>query len=610
METKMDDALVIDAFEHIQVPLIIIGPDGVVARCNAAANRMFGYDDSDMTGGSVFDTLPFRSVAELNALIQPPAVDTIVKGVTGRKRNGETILLAMNLTAWTDAERGPLHALALTDIGEDYLLNRASKDELERANSAIRGARIGIFEYNPVDDSVIVSDIWRALTELDTPVEDVQADWLARVHPDDREAALAPVQMCIYNGCERATSEHRYLSKDGLHWRWMRADLSVAKRDRAGKVSRVIGAMIDITDRKTIENSLRISQEQFRSAFEDATVAKAIIDLQGRNLRVNRAFCEMTGYPEQELLQTNLQSILHPDDFTESTFITELLNEDKDAPYQVTKRFIRASGAIMWGLLSGGVVKSTAGVPENFVVQIADVTEQRRFSEMKSEFVAIVSHELRTPLTSVLGSLSLLSTMTDEPLSDEAQRLIYIAQENGERLNALINDILDFEKFSVGQMRFSFAYHRTAELIDDAILVNMASADKLGVTFSVNCADTSDVAFIDARRFQQVMTNLLSNAAKFAKTGSAIDVSVERQSDFIKISVINIGEHIPDSFREDAFKPFAQLITNAARKRGGTGLGLNICKQIVDQMGGAIGFESEAEGRTTFWFTVPVDAPA
>lgn len=199
--------------------------------------------------------------------------------------------------------------------------------------------------------------------------------------------------------------------------------------------------------------------------------------------------------------------------------------------------------------------------------------------------------------------------MDEEPFSDEARRLLFIGQENGKRLHALINDVLDFEKFSARQMRFTLVRHRIVRLIEEALLANMGSATKFGVKFNIDCPDRSLTGFVDPKLFQQVMTNLLTNAAKFADEGSTIDVVVEGQAEVIRVSVGNEGDGISDAFRDQIFKPFAQAAPSATRARGGTGLGLNITKKIVEQTGGTIGFESAQGGRTTFWFTVPINQP-
>lgn len=604
----MDDSSIIHAFKHMQVPLMIVGPDGAILHCNRATHRLFGYDGDDLMGRPVFEVLPVASVAELNAFIEPPAIDTIVNGMIGRNQRGEPIPLAVHMTAWNDTERGLQHALVLRDITEELVSARLSKSELERANNAIRGARIGVFEYNHITNTVIVSDIWRELLELtESDVVDVQEEWRPRVHPDDLELALEPVRICLEDLSERASCEYRLRSRDGSRWCWMRTDVAVAKRDETGRVVRLIGAMTDINQRKITENALRQSVDQFRSSFDNATVGKAIVGVDGMFLRVNPAICALFGYSETEFLQTDFQSLTHPDDLNEDLFKFGLLKAGSIPAYQFEKRFIRANGAVMWGFLSVGMVKDADGRPDHFISQIVDITEQRRLSELKSQFVSTVSHELRTPLTSVLGSLTLLSSMEAEPFSDEAQRLLFIAQENGKRLHALVNDILDFEKFSARQMRFTLSRHRIAELIEEAALANMATADKFGVRFHTVCSDQSLTGFVDPKRFQQVMTNLLTNAAKFADKGSTIDVTIEGHAKTVRVSVVNEGAGIPDAFRNDIFKPFAQATTSITRARGGTGLGLNITKQIVEQTGGKIGFDSAPGGRTTFWFTVPTN---
>lgn len=606
----MDDSPIIYAFKNMQVPLMVIGPNGGILHCNRAASRMFGYDGDTLIGRSVFDVLPVTSVAELNAFIEPPAIDAIVKGMIGKKRGGAPVALAVQITAWKTAEGDLQHGLALRDITEELEAKQSAKDELQRANNAIRGAHIGVFEYNPVADTVIVSGIWREILELEeSDTIDVQKAWRDRVHPDDLGAALEPVRICLEDIAERASCEYRFRSSDGSRWRWMRADIAIARRDAAGRVIRLIGAMTDITEQKTTENALRKSVEQFKSAFYSAGIGKAIVGLDGQFLQVNPALCELFGYSEEEMLSTDFQTLTHPDDLSGDLIKLNQLMAGKIPGYQLEKRYIRADGTIMWGLLSVGMVKDQDGRPDQFISQIVDITEQRRLGELKSEFISTVSHELRTPLTSVLGSLELLSYMDAEPFSDEARRLLFIGQENGKRLHALINDVLDFEKISARKMRFELSRHRIAGLIEEAVLANIAFADKIGARFNIDCPDRSLTCFVDPKRFQQVMTNLLTNAAKFADEGSTIDVSVDVQPKVIRVSVANEGDGIPDAFRDQIFQPFAQAAPSATRTRGGTGLGLNITQKIVEQTGGTIGFESAEDGRTTFWFTVPIEDP-
>lgn len=594
----------------MQVPLMIVGPDGCILECNNTTCRLFGVSDDGLLGKPVTDFLPVASLEELSAFIKPPATDAVIKGMIGKTASGKPVPLAIHMTTWHDDIYGHQHALVLRDITEEIASDQWSKDALKRADNAIKGAHIGVFEYNPIADTVIVSDIWRELLEIEaSETLDLQVEWRSRVHPDDLAIALEPISICLEGIHERASCEYRLRSRDGTKWRWMRTDVAVARRDGAGKIVRLIGAMSDITERRTIEIALRRSVEQFTSAFNNSTVGTAIVGMDGRWQRVNPALCDIFGYTEEEMLATDFQTLTHPQDLDADLANAQSLLAGEIQNYQIEKRYVRSNGAVMWGNLSVSLVKDTDGKPEHFLSQIVDVTEQRRLSEMKSEFIATVSHELRTPLTSVLGALTLLASMDQEPFSDQAQKLLYIARENGKRLHALINDILDFETFSASQMRFSLSQYKIINLVEEATLNNLATADKFGVTFHVICKDRSLTAFVDPKRFQQVMTNLLTNAAKFATKNTTIDITVTGQADFIKVSITNEGAGIPPEFHDKIFQPFAQAALSSTREREGTGLGLNITKQIVEQTGGTINFESKQGGKTTFWFTAPVKKP-
>jgi PAS domain S-box-containing protein len=606
----MDNSQIINAFKKMPVSLMILGSEGEILHCNSASHQLLGYDQLDLVGRSAVDVFPDTFVETLNAHIGRSTTEVIITDLIGRTRQGNPISLKVQTTTWIDDEHGPQHALILSEATEDAKIDRLTKRELVRANNALKGAQIGVFEYDAITDTVIVSDIWRGLLDLDpSDTTDAQVEWRNRLHPDDIEAAEEPTRICLEGISERASCEYRLRTKDGANWRWIRASITVDLRDREGKVTRVVGSMTDITQQKEAENDLRRSVAQFRSAFDNATIGMAIIGLDGRFLDANTALCNLLGYSETDLLKTDFQTLTHPDDLGADLYQLNRLIAGEIPAYQIEKRYIRSNGAVLWGLLSVGLVSDAKGNPDHFISQIADVTEQKRSHEMRSEFVTTVSHELRTPLTSVLGALSLLSSFDEESLSDDAQRLIYIAQQNGKRLHALVNDILDFEKFSARQTLFVTSKHRIIELLEEAVLANMVTAQKFGVRYDIDFKERAVTGHVDPIRFQQVMTNLLTNAAKFADKGSAIEISAKGHLKDVRISVTNQGEGISDSFKDQIFKPFSQAENSTTRSRGGTGLGLNISKQIVEQTGGTIGFDSTPGGKTTFWFTVPVNKP-
>lgn len=606
----MNDLSILHAFKHMSVALMIVGPEGEILRCNAAASDLFGFTENELIGRSALNILPLASTAELNAFIVPPRIDTVIKGMKGCKKDGTLITLGIQMTAWHESESGLHHALVLRDISAELTAEQNAKAALTRADNALIGARIGIFEYSLPDRKIVMSDMSRALLEIDTLVErDILQTWAVRVHPDDHDVAREPVLSCISGNTERAHSVYRYRANHNERWRWIRTDVAVSDRNSEGKVVKVAGAVTDISNEKETEQAFRRSVAQFRSAFRNATIGMAIVGLNGEWLRVNPALCELLGFSDAELLQTDFQTLTHPDDLYEDLEKMEELKSGVISTYNVEKRFFRSSGAVMWGRLSVGAVYDQDGNPEHFVSQIVDITEERRLSELKNQFVSTVSHELRTPLTSVLGALSLLTSMDEEPFSDQAQRLLYIAEQNGNRLHALINDTLDFEKFSARQMRITLSRHLIVPMVEESVLANTPLGERYRVRFNVIAPKRDLRGLTDPKRFHQIMANLLSNAAKFADEESIVDIQVSNTSDHILVSITNDGEGIPMEFQDKIFKPFSQATPSETRSRPGTGLGLSIVKHIVEQAGGKIGFDSRNGGPTTFWFTVPLVHP-
>jgi signal transduction histidine kinase len=230
---------------------------------------------------------------------------------------------------------------------------------------------------------------------------------------------------------------------------------------------------------------------------------------------------------------------------------------------------------------------------------------RKRLERLKDEFVASVSHELRTPLTSISASLSLLMNSAAGHLPEPAARLLAIAQRNSQRLVRLVNDILDIGKMESGQVVFDFKRVESRSLVEQAIEDNRGFAESYGVRIRLEDASAVGVVRADPDRLTQVVTNLLSNAIKFSPTDSEVAVAVEEGADVVRISVRDHGPGIPVDFKPHVFERFAQADAPDAQQKSGTGLGLSIVKQIVDRLGGEVGFADAPGGGTIFHIALP-----
>jgi signal transduction histidine kinase len=232
--------------------------------------------------------------------------------------------------------------------------------------------------------------------------------------------------------------------------------------------------------------------------------------------------------------------------------------------------------------------------------------ERKRLEKLKAEFVSTVSHELRTPLTSIAASLGLLESKIAGILPGPAARLLSIASTNTQRLVRLINDILDIEKLESGRVVFDFARVNLRSLVEQAIEANRDFAQGHNVSIRLLESPSVDEVRADADRLAQVLTNLLSNSIKFSPAGSEVVVSIANREVSHRISVRDHGIGISGDFRAHLFEKFAQADATNSRQKGGTGLGLSIVKQIVERLGGEVGFEDAPGGGSVFYVDLPI----
>ncbi|MDY6984193.1 MAG: ATP-binding protein, partial [Pseudomonadota bacterium] len=235
---------------------------------------------------------------------------------------------------------------------------------------------------------------------------------------------------------------------------------------------------------------------------------------------------------------------------------------------------------------------------------VQDVTQRMANERLKQEFVSIVSHELRTPVTSIKGSLGLLTSGIFDTEPEKARELMSIALANTNRLQLLINDILDVDKLESGKMEFRFRDTDLVALVRDVLAANQSYAHHYGVT--VVCTGFPEVCSvkIDPDRIVQVVTNMLSNAIKFSETDGTVTLRLEVTGHDARLSVHNRGEVIPEADRARLFGKFFQRDASSTRAKGGSGLGLYISQRILEEHGSLMDYESDSVNGTTFFFVL------
>ncbi len=362
----------------------------------------------------------------------------------------------------------------------------------------------------------------------------------------------------------------------------------------------------DVSERHQAEQSLRDREVRLSAILNNILDGIITIDDHGIIEGINPAAQRIFGYTDVEVIGSKI-NLLMPNPYRDE-------HDGYMKNYRETRKAkIIGIGREVEGLRRDGsifpmelaVAEMEVGGKRMFTGAIRDITERKQIEKVKQEFVSTVSHELRTPLTSIKGSLGLIKSGVLNESPDKLSSMLDIAYNNCERLVRLINDILDIDKIASGKMRFQMTPLDLGQILDQAYEANKGYGEPRGVTFLLHSTLKTAMVKGDPDRLMQVLANLLSNAVKFSPDGGKVELSLSAHDSGFRVAVRDHGPGISEAFRDRIFDKFAQADSSDARRKGGTGLGLNISKIIIEHHGGTIGFTTEVGKGATFYFDLP-----
>ena len=248
-----------------------------------------------------------------------------------------------------------------------------------------------------------------------------------------------------------------------------------------------------------------------------------------------------------------------------------------------------------------------AGEPAGLLAVFVDVTDLRRLESMRRDFVANASHELRTPVTAVRSATETLRfAMANDP--DATTHFVDIIERNAERLQHLVEDLLDLSRIESREFKLTFEEHEVGPLVKRVVDMFRERSEKKRITLGVDVPSDLPLARVDTRAFEQVLTNLVDNALKYSPEGASVVVRVrsegKRGKSVVRVAVVDTGPGIEERHLPRLFERFYRVDTGRSRELGGTGLGLSIVKHLCDALGGPIAVESEVGAGSTFSFTL------
>lgn len=393
----------------------------------------------------------------------------------------------------------------------------------------------------------------------------------------------------MQSGVAKIGYEEQSQNSDGEAVWWEKSKIPLLNGE--GAVVGLLCVFQDITERKRSELNLIESEKQLRTVVDTMADGLIVFDEEGTIKSFNYAAEKIFGYFSEQVIEHNISALIPG--LREKR---DHQNIDNIVGSRLEMSAQHCSGKFIPIELSISVMEMGGRL---YTSVVRDITERSRNEKLKNEFVSTVSHELRTPLTSIRGSLGLVLGGVAGVLPEKALNLLQLASNNTERLLLLINDILDIQKIEAGEMPVALSSHGVDELITTILANNQVYAEQHGVSFQLGIINSALKINVDAERLNQVMSNLLSNAAKFSPRGAVVEVMVKRHGGGIRISVADQGEGIPLDFQDKLFDKFTQCDSSDIREKGGTGLGMSIIKALMEKMGGEISYDTtEGKGST------------
>jgi len=605
-ELRLSDA----AFKSLQESVVVTDTEYTITRWNEVSERIYGIKASEAIGKKLFD------IIEIVNTSPGETAEQFKQGETQSYYQCEQLHRTKHAEVWVyvsvqaieaNGKRYGWVALA-TDVTERKQAEEELREAEERYRDLFESANDLIQSVTPDGHFLYVNKAWReALGYSEQEVANLEL-WDI-IHPDSISHCREVFQKIMSNKTVSGI-EAIFVTKDGKS---ITVEGNANCRFEEGKPVATRGIFRDITERKRVEEELRIKD----SAIASSINAIAIADLEGNLTYVNPSFLALWGYDDDKAV-LGKSSVEFWQMRNKATEVVDALRTSGSWLGELVAK--RKDGSTFDVQLSASMVTDEEGKPICMMASFVDITERKRVqqalqektrqlaaaSQAKSKFLASMSHELRTPLNAVIGFSELMLDGVPGEINDEQRDCLNDILSSGQQLLNLINDVLNLSKIEAGRMELKLENLNLADVINDVVQTVKPMLDENRHKIGVSVGEGLPQVHAEKRRLRQILLNLLSNAIKFTPPGGKLGIKVTRNGDWCQVSVVDNGIGIKEEDQERVFEVFTQVATLPKEKEGGTGLGLALTKQFVESIGGRIWVESQYGKGSKFTFTLPL----
>jgi len=605
--TNSDDRyrLIVAAAEQAGHGIVILqnveGKEGVITFANRATENALGYGQDELLGVTMADIIHADSlplVAERYRRRQRGEEISDVYESKILKRDGA--VATAEVTAVTMTIDGKLATMVfVTDVTQRKLAEDRLRESEDKYRQLVENINAVIYSVDVNGVTTYISPMFESLFGL-SPSELVGKPFAEFIHPEDLSASMENFQK-VMSGSLSEPWECRLALPGSAEVPWVQGHNRLVYKD--GTIVGFQGVLVDITGRKQAEEALQLSEKKYRTLVESSPDGILSVDPQGCIVDCNTGICRILGFTREEIKGTDVRQVVTSLAVKKRESFRRQIDQHGFAEAELEMVHRGGRKIPVWAKMVE--LKGTKQDDFQILVYLRDMEERKKVDELKDQFIGLVSHELRTPLTVIMGALNTALSEAPRLSPQETRGLLEDAASESELLSHILENLLELSRSQAHRLTLQLEPLTLEDVVQKTI--QQAKGSSSMHRFVMDLPRTLPPLRADRIRLERILHNLVENAVKYSP-GGEVRVSARQDGNNLVIAVHDQGPGISPEDQAKLFQPFLRTRQTETDGIKGIGLGLIVCRSLVEAHGGRIWLESEPGQGTTFYFTLPIEA--
>ncbi len=597
--------LIVEAAEEAGHGIVILqnveGKEGVITFANRAAATALGYGQYELLGTAMADIIHPNSlplVAERYRLRQTGKEIPGVYQSKVFKRDG-TVLTA-EISAATTTIGGKVASMVfVTDITERKLAVDMLRESEEKYRQLVENINAVIYSVDENGVITYMSPMFESLFGR-SALESVGKRFAEFIHPEDLATSMENFRK-VMSGSLSEPWECRMVLPGSGEIHWVQGHNRPVSRD--GGSAGFQGVLVDVTVQKQAQGALQLSEKKYRTLVESSPDGILSVDPRGCIMDCNTGICRLLGYTMEELKGSNIRQVFARKAVEAVPSFRKQIDQHGFAEAEMEMVHHSGRKIPVWAKMVE--VKGAKQDDFQILVYLRDMEERKKVDELKDQFIGLVSHELRTPLTVIMGAVNTALSEATHLSPEETRQLLEDAASESELLSHILENLLELSRSQADRLTLHLEPLKLEDVVQKTI--HEARCHSSMHQFVMDLPKKIPPLRADRIRLERILHNLVENAVKYSP-GGEVRVSARQEGKNLVIAVHDQGPGISPHDQARLFQPFWRTRQAETDFTKGVGLGLVVCRRLVEAHGGKIWLESEPGQGTTFFFTLPIEA--